>query len=82
MVRAKFVVTKITRYENPNSATIELEPRYSKAVPEDQRFSEATPSGKLEMYVNNPKVIEFLTPGKVCYIDITEAPAGTSSFHE
>lgn len=81
MVRAKFVVTQVTRYEG-GYAQIELEPRYSKTIPEDQRFAEATPSGKLSMMVTNRAVIDVLQPGKVFYIDITEAPEGTSKYHE
>lgn len=82
MIRAKFVVTKVTKYETPGYAEIELQPRYSKTIPEDQAFAKATPSGLLNLGVSNPAVIEALQPGKVFYIDITEAPAGTSSFHE
>lgn len=82
MVRAKFVVTQVTFFETPNYASIELSPRYSKSIPEDQRFAEATPNGKLQLSVSNPKVIEELKPGKVFYIDIHEAPEGTSSYHE
>lgn len=82
MVRAKFVVTQVTHYETPGCAQIELSPRYSKAIPEDQRFAEATPNGKLQLTVTNPRVVEILKPGKVFYIDITEAPEGTSTYHE
>jgi hypothetical protein len=82
MVRAKFVVTQVTHYERPGYAQIELESRYSKKIDEDIRFAEATPNGKLSMLVTNPRAIEYLKPGKVFYIDIMEAPEGTSSLHE
>lgn len=80
-IRTKFTVTQVTHYES-GGATITLEPRYSKDIPEDQRFNTATPSGKFEMYVNNPAVVERMRPGKVFYADFTEAPEGTPAYHE
>jgi hypothetical protein len=84
-IRAKFVVTSVTTYEtsgDASSALITLQPRYDSKIPEDQRFAEATPSGKLEMNVTIKPVIDQFKPGKVFYLDFTEAPAGTSRYHE
>lgn len=80
-VRAKFTVTQVTTYHGGN-ATITMEPRYDSSIPEDQRFYEATPTGKFEMYVSNPAAIEQFKPGKVFYADFTEAPEGTSPYHQ
>lgn len=80
MIRAKFTVTQVTHYDGGN-AFITLEPRYDTSIPEDQRFHEATPSGKFEMYVTNKDVVQRMTPGKVFYAQFTEAPEGTSKYH-
>ena len=81
-VRGKFVVTQVTKFAGTNYAKVEMEPRYDSKLPEDQRFAEATPSGKLELGVTVPSVVEFFTPGKVLYLDFSEAPVGTSTLHE
>jgi hypothetical protein len=47
-----------------------LEPRYDESIPEDKRFSTATPSGKLILQVNNPPVVDQLELGKVFYLDL------------
>lgn len=82
MIRAKFVVTQVTKYEGANDAHVVLEPRYDSKLPEDQRFAEATPCGRLEMQVTVPSVIEQFTPGRIFYLDFVEAPAGTSRYHQ
>lgn len=62
--------------------TVKLQPRYSKQVPEDKRFAEATPTGDLTMYVNNPAALEHLKAGAIFYLDFVPVPEGTSRFHE
>ncbi len=41
---------------------------------EDNSFSSATPSGKMELQIDNKAVHGFFQPGKMYYIDITEVP--------
>ncbi len=76
MVRAKFRVTSITEFEGGyNGAKIvKLDCRYDQAIPEDQRFFDATPSGHVEMYINNPKALEQFKLGKTFYADFSEVP--------
>lgn len=81
MIRGKFVVDHVTKRVG-NVANVVLDARYDSSLPEDQRFAEATPSGKIEMSVTVPSVIEAFQPGKVFYVDFTEAPAGTSQYHQ
>ncbi len=40
---------------------------------ENRKFWEATPSGKLELTINNPAAFECFEAGKEYYIDITPA---------
>lgn len=63
-IRAKFEVVSL------EGSTVVLEPRYDETIPEDQLFNEATPWGKLEMFVNNPAAIEILQPGQKFYLDL------------
>lgn len=79
-VRGKFVVDQVTRFAG-NYARVFLDARYDSKLPEDQRFAEATPNGKIEMTVTVPAVIEAFQPGKVFYVDFVEAPDGTSPLH-
>ena len=79
MVRAKFTVTQIieTRFgPQPEAAyrTVVLEPRYDQTIPENVRFLIATPSGKMEMRIDNPKALAEMIPGRAFYVDFTEVP--------
>jgi hypothetical protein len=79
-VRGKFYVESITKYKD-NYASVVMQARSENTIPEDQKYAEATPSGKLEMTITVPAVIEFFVPGKVVYVDIEEAPEGVSPNH-
>jgi hypothetical protein len=81
MIRGKFVVDHVVNHQG-NYAHVVLDARYDSSLPEDQRFAEATPNGKIEMSVTVPSVIEAFQPGKVFYVDFTEAPAGTPQHHQ
>ena len=41
---------------------------------ENNQFAEATPSGSVEMYIDNPNAKGFLKQGKEYYLDFSEAP--------
>ena len=68
-VRCKFTVTSVTHYQG-EAKRITLTPQYDPELPEDQRFSKYTPSGSLEMTVDNPSVVEALQIGKAFYLDL------------
>lgn len=70
-VRAKFTVTSVTEHHYSQAKTIKLTPVYDPNLPEDQRFSKATPSGELTMYVDNPSAAEQLKLGQAFYLDFT-----------
>ena len=78
MVRAKFMVTQIVTtawgsQPGQSSARVVLEPRYDESIPEDLRFQKATPSGRIEMQIDNPAAVEQLVPGKAFYVEFTPA---------
>lgn len=75
-VRAKFRVSEHRQPAyNKQARTIVLEAQYDQSIPEDQRYSEATPSGRVEMFVTNPAAIEQFELGKSFYLDFTPVPA-------
>ncbi len=69
MVRAKFCVVDISQHVHMDGKTIKLAPVYDETIPEDRRFAQATPTGELTMYVNNPAAIEQLPLGAFFYLD-------------
>lgn len=73
-VRAKFTVTKVAK-TSYGQTEITLSPQYDQTIPEDLRFQKATPSGQLQMTVDNPTAVEFLELGKAYYLDLTPADA-------
>lgn len=76
--QCKFQVTNILPgYPNtdPDSLfkRVVFEPRYDQSVPEDQRFFKATPSGRMDIIVDNPQMLAELKVGDTVYITITKA---------
>ena len=73
-VRCKFKCTK-AESRTPGNVSVEFEPYYEDgddAV--NKSWAEATPSGKLEMWISNPNLCEHFVAGKQYLIDITLAP--------
>jgi hypothetical protein len=73
-VRAKFKVTQVidTQFAPTYSQKkIVLEPQYDLKLAEDVSFSKATPTGCMEMQIDNPTAIELMPIGKVFYVDFT-----------
>jgi len=77
-VRAKFTVEKVakTRY---GGTELTLSPQYDDKIPEDRRFAKATPSGSLQMYIDNPPAAEFFEIGKAYYLDFSPVPEVASA---
>jgi hypothetical protein len=69
--RAKFQCQTETRnaYGQEGARTYKFQAAYDPDVPEDQRYSKYTPSGWLEITVDNPNV-EFKL-GAYYYLDFT-----------
>lgn len=53
------------------SRTYKFFAEYDHRLPEDQRFALATPSGSVEIHVDNPAV--SFEPGRQYYLDFTPA---------
>lgn len=67
MVRAKFYVDSVEGGKVTMSAV------HDNKTPENERFTKATPSGKLEMTIDNPSALDFFEKGKSYYADFTQA---------
>jgi hypothetical protein len=72
MVRAKFIYESIKEYAY-GGRELSFLAVYDDGTPENQRFSKATPSGRLTMSVDNPPAAAFFILGKEYYLDFTEA---------
>lgn len=73
-VRAKFQLQSVTDHHwSKGVKTLKFYASYDPSIPEDQRFSKATPNGSFEMTVDNPAAIAQFELGKQYYFDITEA---------
>jgi hypothetical protein len=79
MVRAKFFVSTLQPSQGGSKGgQVKLSPVYS-ADPEHENkaFWDATPSGEVTMYINNPVAFKFFMDhglGSEFYVDFTPAP--------
>lgn len=75
-VRAKFTVSQMFKDANGN-CLVKLWAVYKgdESSPENESFSNSTPSGNVEMYITNPAAVEFFDKlsGKYVYVDFTQA---------
>lgn len=71
-VRAKFQLVAVVDHVS-GAKTLKFETRYDSAIPEDQRFTTATPWGSIEMQVNNPVALGQFNLGENYYADFVEA---------
>ena len=74
--RAKFNVSGVFKNE-VGSAIVNLYAVYKgdESSPENESFSNSTPSGNVTLWVTNPAAIQFFNQlaGKYMYLDFTEA---------
>lgn len=71
MFRAKFCLYSLTNYGTDRAMKAEFRTQYDSTLPEDIAFNKFTPSGNIEMLIDNPKVMEQLVIGKSYYLDFT-----------
>jgi hypothetical protein len=72
MVRGKFQVTNITsNHWNKESKMIKLQAVYDNGIEENAKYAKATPSGSIEIQIDNPPAAEFFELGKYVYVDFS-----------
>lgn len=76
-VRGKFFVLSVSKSAPKQAGSLiklgAVSATDSKCA-EDDFYHKYTPSGSIEMYVDNPSAEAFFTIGKTVYVDFTEAP--------
>lgn len=74
MVRAKFVVAEVTAFgHNKDARRVKLSAVTADGIPENERFHKYTPSGSIELSIDNPPASDAFVPGKTFYVDFTAA---------
>jgi hypothetical protein len=78
IARCKFQVTNILPAyagTDPDSTAkrVRFETRYDNTIDEDRAFTRYTPSGALDVVIDNPSVTDKLSIGLNVYIDISAA---------
>lgn len=77
MVRAKFKVKSVTREYVNGPLIVKMEPEYDEKLPEDVRFSRATPmtagdeKTAITMIVDNPLAADQFELDKFFYVDFS-----------
>lgn len=71
MVRGKFKVTSVTHHEYSPGVTVKLTAVPNDGTPENERFHRYTPSGSIEMFIDNPPASDELKLGSTFYVDFT-----------
>lgn len=73
-VRAKMQITRITEhaYGNTTERLIFLQPVYASDGP-NKAWSEATPSGEVQIMITVPEAFDQFKTGKTYFVDFTEA---------
>ena len=76
-VRAKFQCSEIAKRASWGNGPHETDQVTLVAVSNDQNktWSKWTPSGKIEMQINNPDALNQFSIGSFYFVDFTEAPA-------
>lgn len=71
-VRAKVVLCGVTEH-SWGGKTLRFDTQYDATIPEDQRFQKATPSGHIEMQIDNPAALAQFKLGEPYYVDFSPA---------
>lgn len=69
--RCKFTVEAVTHHAY-GGRTVKLVTAYDQSLSqEDRAFSNATPSGSMEVSIQNERVFDIFKPGAKVYVDVT-----------
>lgn len=73
IVRAKFQLQQITESAHSSGKTFKFTAVSADGIPENERYHKYTPSGTIELWVDNPPAVEQWKLGEQYYIDFTPA---------
>lgn len=71
--RAKFKVFKITKYYLGTPQAVILMPIDTDSAPENAKFWEKNPNGKIELNIDNPETFKLFEGMGEFYVDFTPA---------
>jgi len=71
-VRAKMRCVQVVTHDG-GWQTIKFHAQYDETLPEDRRFSKATPNGSAEFSLSTDVLIGHYKPGTCYYFDVVEA---------
>lgn len=74
-VRAKFKLVSITTLADHPAKKLEFYAQYDPSIPEDLRYAKHTPSGRVEMQVDNPAALAAFEIGHFYYLDFSPVAA-------
>lgn len=74
-VRAKFRVTMVSQVDwSEKTRIVKMQPVFASSAEDPNKcWSEATPSGEIEMHITNPAAYDQFQLGKAYYLDFTPA---------
>lgn len=75
-IRCKFRCTDIKDNGPGQPKEVDFATQYDPALPEDQRYTKATPWGTLTVSIDNPVALAELRVGATYYVDLIPAPDG------
>ena len=71
IARCKFTVESVTHHAY-GGRTVKLQTAYDQKLSEEDRaFCKATPSGSMEVVIQNEHVFDVFKPGAKVYVDVT-----------
>ncbi len=74
MMRAKMVCEAVVPQQH-GGFQVTFRCQYDQSIPEDQRFTKATPWGMINMQIDNPEAVKQLVIGQAYYVDFSQVPA-------
>ena len=72
-VVAKSTLMAVKKHAQTRGETLLFYPNYDDTIEEDKRFAKATPSGELQMLVDNPAALAFFELGQQYYLHFEKA---------
>jgi len=72
-VRAKMMCSVV--HKQMYGEEVEFSCQYDPMLPEDKRFSEATPSGSMRIMITTTSLLGYYQPGQCYYLDMTPVRA-------
>lgn len=71
MVRGKFKAIEQRAHDGYSGVTVVLQAVTDDGIEENKRYAKYTPSGRIEMTVDNPPALAALPLGSVHYVDFS-----------